>query len=113
MSDNVIAVSFLMSTTVDVKITSKKYVQLRYLFVFFYCLGWLFDVTGDFRYVFYIISANSLLAAFLLFLCTRLTTDSRLAKKIPIKTNNVKNNEPTASHVQRAAVIETFYETSL
>ena len=61
-----------------------------------FVLGWVFDKTGDFRYVFYTILATSSLAAFLLAVSSRVTVEESLSLKE--KAKHLKNCELTAEN---------------
>ena len=77
-----------------------------------FILGWVFDKTGDFRYVFYTILATSSLAAFLLVVSSRVTVEESLSLKE--KAKHLKKCELTAEtsepNVSRSILL---YETSV
>ena len=60
-----------------------------------YCIGWLFDITGDFRYVLYVIFVIPMIAAFLIGISSRVKVEKHLslAEKNNARKTDVEGSE--------------------
>ena len=83
--------------------------------MFFISVGWIFDETNDFRYVFYTVSGLSLLAAFILNISSRIRVEKEysLIQKSKDDAEDLASCEIAESESGTMSQTKLVYETTV